>query len=95
MAKRIDPLLWETVSATKFKRRYKDLDQQHKDRIDQAIQEMKASPNPASLGKYKKQFGVFSYEIGTKYRIIYHIRYDAKIIDIISVCDHKSVYGRG
>ena len=56
---------------------------------------MKASPNPASLGKYKKQFKVFSYEIGTKYRIIYRIRHDVKIIDIMSVCDHKSVYGRG
>lgn len=47
------------------------------------------------MGRYKKQLGVFSYEIGRKYRIIYSMRHDAKIIDIISVCDPKSVYSSG
>ena len=56
---------------------------------------METSPDPAALGTYKKQFKVFSYEIGRKYRITCSVRRDDKTIEFVSVCDHKSVYGRG
>ena len=79
----------------KFKRDYKRLDQRNKNRVDHAVREMSSSEDPTDLGTYKKQFGVFAYEIGQKYRIIYTLHRDIKAIELTAVCDHKSVYGRG
>ncbi|MEM3172089.1 MAG: hypothetical protein QXE82_00965 [Candidatus Nitrosotenuis sp.] len=37
---------------------------------------------------------VFAYEIGKTHRIIYSIRYRDGVIELLRVCDHKSVYGK-
>ena len=53
-----------------------------------------SSENPASLGTYKTNLRIFSYEIGRRYRIVYSIRYRENIVELLRVCDHKSVYGK-
>ena len=36
---------------------------------------------------------IFAYNVG-KYRILYNIRYSENTIDLMRVCDHKSVYNK-
>ena len=79
----------------RFRRRYEHLDKRNKERADQAVRQISTATDPSALGKYKRQFKAFSYEIGRKYRIIYIICNSTKTVKIASVCDHKSVYGRG
>lgn len=52
------------------------------------------SDNPAELGRYKQNLRIFSYDLGKKYRIIYNVNWAIHVIELIRVCDHKSVYGR-
>ena len=52
------------------------------------------SANPNNLGKYKQSMGVFAYEVGRKYRILYSVRHDDGVIDLHIVGDHKTVYGK-
>jgi len=59
-----------------------------------ALDQITASEDPARLGAYKANLRVFSYEIGRRYRIIYSVIYREKIVELLRVCDHKSVYGR-
>ncbi len=84
---------WETKAETKFKKQYTHLDSQIKQRINQTIQELENSKNLSDLGIYKPDMRVFVYNVG-KYRILYNIRYSENTIDLMRVCDHKSVYNK-
>ena len=59
----------------RFKKQYRNLDPNTQQGGVEAIREIVSSVNPASLGTYKPHMGVFAYEIGRKYRIIYSIQY--------------------
>ena len=59
----------------RFKKQYRNLDSNTQQGGVEAIREIMSSVNPASLGTYKPNMGVFAYEIGRKYRIIYSIQY--------------------
>ncbi len=48
---------WEIKTETKFKKQYKNLDTQTKQRINQAIQELRNSENPAGWGDTNKAKG--------------------------------------
>ena len=94
MAQRLSMVVqWETKSETKFKKQYKHLDSQIKQRINQAIQELDNSENPANLGVYKPDMQIVAYNVG-KYRIIYNVDYEHNKIIFHRVCDHKSVYNK-
>ena len=60
---------------SRFKKQYRNLDPNTQQGGVEAIREIVSSVNPASLGTYKPNMGVFAYEIGRKYRIIYSIQY--------------------
>lgn len=92
MAERVGGHGWDLRFRPKFKKGSKHLDQQTKIRVDEAVQALGRSSEPASLGEYKKTYGVFAYPIGRKYRIIYSVDRPANKIDFLSVCDHKSAY---
>ena len=59
----------------RFKKQYRNLDPNTQQGGVEAIREIVSSVNPASLGTYKPNIGVFAYKIGMKYRIIYSIQY--------------------
>ena len=60
-------------------------------RVNDALIELANSKDPTKLGIYKKSMQVYSYELGNHDRIIYS--FDPKEgIELIRVCDHKSVY---
>ena len=84
---------WNTQRKNIFKKQYKHLDSQIKERINQAIQELKNFENPSDLGVYKPDMQIFAYDVG-KYRIIYNVDYEHNKIIFHRVCDHKSVYNK-
>ncbi len=60
-------------------------------RVDAALAELANSKDPTKLGIYKPSMRIYSYELGNRDRIIYN--FDPKQgIELIRVCDHKSVY---
>jgi len=59
-----------------------------------ALDQIAMSEDPARLGAYKANLRVFPYEIGRRCRIIYSVLYREKTVELLRVCDHKSVYGR-
>lgn len=62
--------------------------------VDKGLADLTTSENPARIGDYKPSMRIFSYRIGTSHRIIYSIRYNDGIIELLRVCDHKSAYGK-
>ena len=84
---------WDFYRRTKFLRQFKRLDKGTKTRVAKALEELANSENPSRLGTYKPSMGVFAYNVG-KYRIIFSIRHSENVIDLIRVCDHKSVYSK-
>ena len=64
--------------------------------MDEAILHLATSKNPADAGIPKKGRlkGYFAYEIGRSHRLIYKVISRQKIILLMVVGDHKSVYGR-
>jgi mRNA-degrading endonuclease RelE of RelBE toxin-antitoxin system len=62
--------------------------------VDKGLADLATSENPAQIGDYKPSMRIFSYRIGTSHRIIYSIRYNDGIIELLRVFDHKSVYGK-
>ncbi len=86
--------MWNLEWASKFTKQYKKLHSDIQHEVDNAIENIASSTNPSILGTYKADMRTFSYEIGRKHRIIYSIRYKDGIVDLLRVCDHKSVYGK-
>ncbi len=54
----------QITSQAVFRKQYKNLDVQIKQRVDHAIEELKNSDNPAVLGRWKKHKRVFAYNVG-------------------------------
>ena len=79
---------------SRFKKQYRNLDPDTQQDGVEAIRGIVSSVNPASLGTYKPNMGVFAYKIGRKYRIIYSIQYRDGIVDLLWACDRKSAYGK-
>ena len=95
MAKQVDGHRWNLQFKPRFSKLYNRLDQQKKNRISKAIHEMSYSDQPTKLGEYKKQYNLFAYAVGRRYRIMYRVDQVTHTIDFVSVCDHKSVYMKG
>ena len=90
-------ILWRIERTSLFVSSYKKLSPQLQNRTDEAILYLAKSENPAGAGVPKKgRFkGYLAYEIGRSYRLIYKVISRQKIILLVVVGDHKSVYGRG
>ena len=88
--------LWRVELSDLFDSSYRKLSSQMQCRVDEAISHLAASENPADAGIPKKGRlkGYFAYEIGRSYRLIYKVISRQKIILLMVVGDHKSVYGR-
>jgi mRNA-degrading endonuclease RelE of RelBE toxin-antitoxin system len=86
--------LWQIDQRSQFKRQYKLLGSERQKKVDNAIRDLIISGDPANCGDYKKSMKTYAYELSKGDRIIYDINYEAKIIILLRVCDHKSVYGK-
>ena len=86
--------VWGFDTEPRFKKQYKNLDSQTKEKVNEAIHELRNSENPARLGEYKQDMRIFAYNIGKKYRILYNVNWNDNTIEFLRVCDHKSVYSK-
>lgn len=59
--------------------------------MNQALRELAESDDPRSLGVRKagKWKGVFTYEIGTRYRIFYKVIFEQRTIQVLHVGGHE------
>ncbi len=89
-------ILWRIERTNLFVSSYKKLSSQLQNRVDDAILHLAKSENPEDAGIPKKgKFkGYLAYELGRSYRLIYKVISQQKIILLVVVGDHKSVYGR-
>ncbi len=82
---------WPLLVKNLFKKQYKKIGAERQKRVNDALIELANSKDPANLGVYKASMKVYAYELGNHDRIIYN--FDPKQgIELIRVCDHKSVY---
>jgi mRNA-degrading endonuclease RelE of RelBE toxin-antitoxin system len=86
--------MWNLERRNKFLKQFSRLDKNTRKRVLEAISELATAENPALLGKYKPSLRIFSYEIGRTHRIIYNVRWNDSVIELLRVCDHKSAYGK-
>ncbi len=86
--------MWNLKINGRFVKQYKNLDLQIQQLADKAISNITSSQNPSDLGVYKSNIGAFAYELGRKYRIIYSVTHMEKTVELLRICDHKSVYGK-
>ena len=62
-------------------------------RVDQAILQLLSSDDPTELGlrKVGRWKGVYSYEIGKQFRLLYVVSFEERVIELLDVGTH-SVY---
>jgi len=87
--------LWQFEYSTKFVKQYGKLDPDLKTKVDDIIEILEKSEDPRKLGVFKqgRLRGVYAYELGKKYRLLYNPRFNDMTIELIRVGDHKDVYG--
>ena len=82
---------WILILTPTFKRGYKNLSSDLQRKVDQALSELVVSDDPRSLGVRKtgKWKGVFTYEIGTRYRIFYKVIFEQRTIQALHIGGHE------
>jgi mRNA-degrading endonuclease RelE of RelBE toxin-antitoxin system len=86
---------WELDITSTFKRGYKLKDATNRHRVDNIVAELIRSNKPEDFGvpKVTPDGPVLVLEIGRKYRLSYRVNREQHKIDLVRVCDHKTVYG--
>ena len=82
---------WNFETTNEFKRNYKKLNTEVKDRVNNALGSLSDAEDPRTLGeaKYGKWKGAYGYDIGRQYRILYTVDYKTRSIILLSVGSHK------
>lgn len=88
--------LWSFDITSTFDTGYASKDEKNQRRVDDALAILSSSKQPQRLGEPKNtpDGHVLVYEIGRKYRLSYRVEYISRTIQLIRVCDHKTVYGK-
>lgn len=89
---------WTFEWSDTFKKLYKDKDNSIKPRVDEKLKELTVS-DPLKFGKRKKGLkysnNAYAVKVNKSNRIVYEplVCDGKKIIRLLKVCDHKTVYG--
>ena len=88
--------LWSFDITSTFDTGYASKDKKNQRRVDNALRTLGSSKQPQRLGDLKDtpDGHILVYEIGRKYRLSYRVEYVSRTIQLIRVCDHKTVYGK-
>jgi addiction module RelE/StbE family toxin len=59
-------------------------------RVDEAILQLLNSVDPTKLGlkKVGRWKGVYSYEIGRQFRLLYSVRFEERVVELLDVGTH-------
>lgn len=82
---------WNFETTNTFKRNYKKLSSEIKERTNNALQDLSNAEDPRTFGeaKYGKWKGAYSYDIGRQYRILYAVDFKTRSIILLNVGSHK------
>ena len=82
---------WEAEITGTFRRSYRNLSTEIKKRADEAILELLNIDDPTKLGlrKVGRWKGVYSYEIGGQFRLLYAVRFQDRVVELLDVGTHK------
>jgi len=85
------PSFWTAKFTGTFKKGYKRLSEEVKQRVEKAIETLLSSENPRKEGHklHGPWEGCYSCEIGPKYRLIYKVEFERKEIEFLAVGTHK------
>jgi len=83
-------LAWKAEVTGTFRRGYKKLSSKVQERVDEAILQLLNSEDPTKLGlrKVGKWKGVYSYEVGRQFRLLYGVRFKEGVVELLDVGTH-------
>ncbi len=90
--------VWEFEWSDTFKKLYKSKDNSVKPKVVEKLKEL-ATNDPFKFGKRKKNLkysnNAYAIKVDKSNRIVYELitQNGKKIIKLLKVCDHKTVYG--
>jgi mRNA-degrading endonuclease RelE of RelBE toxin-antitoxin system len=85
--------LWRIDETNKVTKQLKKLGSIERKKYRNAITDLYNSGDPRGVGEYKRN-GYYAYRITDSCRLIYRVTFNEKVITLISVGDHKKVYGK-
>ncbi len=70
-------MTWEAEITNTFRRGYRSLGSEARARVDEAVARLLENEDPTRLGlrKVGRFKGVYSYEIGRQFRVLYQVRF--------------------
>ena len=61
-------------------------------KVKEALVSLAKSENPLKLGQYKKSLEAWAYELDRKSRILYNVRFNDNVIELLRVGSHGAAY---
>ena len=82
---------WTAKFTLSFKRGYKKLTKNIRQRVEIAVEDLLASDDPRKKGHilHGPWRGCYSYEVGLKYRLVFRVDTERKEIEFLAVGTHK------
>ena len=83
-------MTWEAETTNTFRRGYRNISLQVRTRADEAMAQLLESEDPTRLGlrKVGRWKGVYSYEIGRQFRLLYTVRFEDHTIVFLDIGTH-------
>ena len=83
-------MAWKAEVTGTFRRSYKRQSSEVRGRVDEAILQLLNEDDPTELGlrKIGKWKGVYSYEIGRQFRLLYSVRSEDMVVVFLDVGTH-------
>lgn len=91
-------VIWQIRAPDKFSKYLEDLPFNERKAFDQIVLELSDSSDPRRLADEnvvtRRHGRVYTLRLSKSYRLAYRVYFREKIIEMVSVGDHKEVYGK-
>jgi addiction module RelE/StbE family toxin len=89
---------WKVNASNRFLKYQDDLPDKERNTLDHIVLDLGNSPDPRRLADEnivtRRHGRVYTLRLSKSYRLAYRVYFREKIIEIVSVGDHKEVYGK-
>jgi mRNA-degrading endonuclease RelE of RelBE toxin-antitoxin system len=90
--------MWQIRAPEKFSKYLEDLPDNERKAFDQIVLDLGDSSDPRKLANEnvitKKHGRVYTIRLSKSYRLTYRVYFRENILELVSVGDHKEVYGK-